>query len=128
MTPNIFIIHGRMGSGKTHFAKNWLGHREKVLFTDFPKFINEEMKLGDVFSENDIVVVDEMMGFEKNSTKKTIERLVAESNETGKKLVLLVQDLGTFSDIGINLPKNAAYAQTSVNPATALDFKFTVSI
>ena len=128
MMPNVFVIDGRMGSGKTHFANAWLGSSKNTFFAGFPKSRDEVMEVGDVFSVYDTVVVDELMGFEKTSAKVTIDRLISEATETDKRLIMLVQDLETFKDIGIDLPKNTAYATAKGIPANELEFKFTVTI
>lgn len=69
MKPVVFVIDGRMGAGKTEFAKAWLGKSGNALFNAGPERVGDPLAIGDAFAKHDIVGLDEIGQFEPISAK-----------------------------------------------------------
>ncbi len=124
MKPVVFVIDGRMGSGKTEFTKAWLGKADKALFNAGPERVGDPLVMGDAFAEHAIVGLDEIGQFEQKSAKAAIDRLIAEAKASHKHLVLVVQELSQLTAMGIELPDETAYATFHEAPEAQVKFRF----
>lgn len=124
MTPVVFVIDGRIGSGKTEFTKNWLGKSGNALFNAGPERVGDPLTIGDAFAQYDMVGIDEIGQFDPVSAKASIDRLIADAKATSKQLVLVVQKLSQLAALGIELPEETAYATFRAAPVTRAKFRF----
>lgn len=124
MKPVVFVIDGRMGSGKTEFTKAWLGKSDKALFNAGPERVGDPLAMGDAFAEHDMVGLDEIGQFEPVSAKAAIDRLITDAKASHKQLVLVVQELSQLAAIGIELPDETAYATFRAAPVSQAKFRF----
>lgn len=124
MKPVVFVIDGRMGSGKTEFTKAWLGKADRALFNAGPERVGDPLVIGDAFAMHEMVGLDEIGQFEQSSAKAVIERLIADAKASHKQLVLVVQEVSQLTSMGIELPDETAYATFKVAPVAQATFQF----
>lgn len=124
MKPVVFVIDGRMGSGKTEFTKAWLGKSDSALFNAGPERVGAPLVIGDAFGKHELVGLDEIGQYEPKSAKAAIDRLIGEAKASNKQLVLVVQELSQIAAMGIELPGETAYATFHRAPVSQAKFRF----
>lgn len=123
MKPIVFVIDGRIGSGKTEFTKSWLSKSSNTMFNPGPTQIGAPLSVIDAFAEHDIVALDEIGQYESSSAKVAIDRLIADAKASSKQLVLVVQDVEQLAAMGVELPDETAYATFRSPPGEQAKFR-----
>ena len=110
MKPAVFVIDGKMGTGKTEFAKRWLDGVPRSFYNIGPARLWATFPEGDAFADYDLVALDEVHQYEPTSARNAVQRLIAQAGEKNKQLVLVTQDLKDLvARLGLELPENTAF-------------------
>lgn len=110
MKPVVFVIEGKMGVGKTEFAKAWMAKAEGALLPG-PRQIGDVLRIDGAFDQHAVVAVDELDQYEAVSAKQAVKRLIVEAKSARKQLVLVLQNLSVITSLGIVLPEETAYCR-----------------